>query len=90
MPIKVWPGTPYPLGATWTGQGVNFAVFSENATGVDVCLFDGADAETESVRVRLTEYTDQVWHAFPARDPPRPALRLPRLRALRAGEGVAL
>ncbi len=64
MPIKVWPGTPYPLGATWTGQGVNFAVFSENATGVDVCLFDSADAETESVRVRLTEYTDQVWHAF--------------------------
>ncbi len=39
-------------------------MFSENATGVDVCLFDHADAETESVRVRLTEYTDQVWHAF--------------------------
>ena len=64
MPIKVWPGTPYPLGATWTGRGVNFAIFSENATGVDVCLFDSADAPTESVRVRMTEYTDQVWHVF--------------------------
>ncbi len=64
MSIKVWPGVPYPLGATWTGHGVNFAVFSENATGVDVCLFDGPDAESESVRVRLTEYTDQVWHAY--------------------------
>ena len=64
MSIKVWPGVPYPLGATWTGHGVNFAVFSENATGVDVCLFDHADSESESVRVRLTEYTDQVWHAF--------------------------
>ncbi len=64
MPIKVWPGTPYPLGATWQGNGVNFALFSENATGVDVCLFDGADAETESVRVRMTEHTDQIWHVF--------------------------
>ncbi len=64
MPIKVWPGTPYPLGATWRGNGVNFAVFSENATGVDVCLFDNADAENESVRIRMTEHTDQVWHVF--------------------------
>ncbi len=64
MSIKVWPGVPYPLGATWTKHGVNFAVFSENATGVDVCLFDSPESEAESVRVRLTEYTDQVWHAF--------------------------
>ncbi len=64
MPIKVWPGTPYPLGATWTGEGVNFAIFSENATGVDVCLFDDANSPVESVRVRMTEYTDQVYHVF--------------------------
>ncbi|MBV9127768.1 MAG: glycogen debranching protein GlgX [Verrucomicrobia bacterium] len=64
MPIKVWPGTPYPLGATWRHNGVNFALFSENATGVDVCLFDDPDAEVESVRVRMTENTDQVWHVF--------------------------
>ena len=36
----VWPGTPYPLGATWDGEGVNFAVFSEHAERVDLCLFD--------------------------------------------------
>jgi isoamylase len=64
MPIKVWPGIPYPLGATWQGNGVNFAVFSENATGVDVCLFDTPDAQNESVRIRMTEQTDQVWHVF--------------------------
>jgi isoamylase len=64
MPIKVWPGVPYPLGATWQGDGVNFAVFSENATGVDVCLFDSPDAPNESVRIRMTEQTDQVWHVF--------------------------
>ena len=64
MPIKVWPGTPYPLGATWQGNGVNFALFSENATGVDVCLFDSLDEEHETVRIRMTEQTDQVWHVF--------------------------
>ena len=64
MSIKVWPGTPYPLGATWTGHGVNFALFSENASGVDVCLFDDADSPSESLRVRMTEHTDQVWHVF--------------------------
>ncbi len=64
MPIKVWPGVPYPLGATWQEDGVNFAVFSENATGVDVCLFDSPDAPNESVRIRMTEQTDQVWHVF--------------------------
>jgi Carbohydrate-binding module 48 (Isoamylase N-terminal domain) len=45
--MKVWPGSPYPLGATWDGSGVNFALFSENATGVELCLFDG---ENRTVR----------------------------------------
>ncbi|HEX6623319.1 MAG TPA: glycogen debranching protein GlgX [Pyrinomonadaceae bacterium] len=62
--MKVWPGQPYPLGATWDGAGVNFALFSENATAVELCLFDSADAVQESRRVRLTEHTDQVWHAY--------------------------
>ena len=44
---RVWPGQPYPLGATWDGEGVNFALFSENATGVDLCLFDHADDAIE-------------------------------------------
>jgi glycogen operon protein len=59
-----WPGRPYPLGATWDGKGVNFALFSEHATGVELCLFDSPDAEKESVRVRFAEYTDHVWHAY--------------------------
>ena len=41
--MRVWPGQPYPLGATWDGQGVNFAIFSENATGVELCLFARED-----------------------------------------------
>ncbi len=65
MPIKVWPGTPYPLGATWTGNGVNFALFSENAIGRGRLPFRQRRlADTESVRVRMTEHTDQVWHVF--------------------------
>lgn len=60
--MRLWPGTPYPLGATWNGAGVNFALFSENATGVELCLFDSIDATRESHRIRLTEQTDLVWH----------------------------
>ena len=44
--MKVWPGNPYPLGATWDGSGVNFALFSENATGVELCLIRQAKTET--------------------------------------------
>jgi isoamylase len=56
-----YPGKPYPLGATRCADGVNFALFTENATAVDLCLFDTRGEET---RVRLPEYTNQVWHAF--------------------------
>ena len=62
--MRIWPGQPYPLGATWDGQGVNFALFSENATGVELCLFDGPDDGIESLRIRLPERTDQVWHCY--------------------------
>jgi len=62
--IKVWQGEPYPLGATLTAEGVNFALFSENATGVDLCLFCASDPRREVARVRMTEHTDQVWHCF--------------------------
>ena len=63
-PLRIWLGEPYPLGATWTGEGVNFALYSEHATGVDLCLFDSVDAPHEHLRVRMTEQTDQVWHVF--------------------------
>ena len=62
--MKVWPGRPYPLGATWDGEGVNFALFSENATSVELCLFDGPDATRESQRIRLEERTNQTWHVY--------------------------
>lgn len=62
--IRTWPGKPYPLGATWDGMGVNFALFSENAEKVELCLFDTIHSTKESHRIVLLEYTDQVWHAY--------------------------
>ncbi len=62
--MRVWPGNPYPQGATWDGAGVNFAIFSENATQVELCLFDSPDATQEAHRIPVKEYTDKVWHAY--------------------------
>ena len=59
----VWPGRPYPLGATWDGEGVNFALFSESAQKVELCLFDQF-GRREIHRVLLREQTDQVWHCY--------------------------
>ena len=58
--MRVWPGTSYPLGATWDGRGVNFALFSENAERVELCLFPSVEATKESIRVELYERTDEV------------------------------
>jgi glycogen operon protein len=60
---RLWKGHAYPLGAIWTGDGVNFALFSENATGVELCLFDYL-GERETARVRFTERANHVWHGF--------------------------
>jgi len=60
---RVWPGSPYPLGATWDGKGVNFALFSENAEKVELCLFDDR-GKTETQRIALPEYTDEIWHGY--------------------------
>jgi isoamylase len=62
--MRVQPGRPYPLGATWDGLGVNFAIFSENADKVELCLFDSPDAGSESQRYVLPEQTDMVWHGY--------------------------
>ncbi|MBX6314194.1 MAG: glycogen debranching protein GlgX [Isosphaeraceae bacterium] len=62
--MRVWPGHPYPLGATWDGAGVNFTLFSENATKVELCLFDTLDAKKELYRIVLPEQTDMVWHGY--------------------------
>ena len=58
---SVWPGSPYPLGATYDGSGTNFALFSEVADQVELCLFDADGTET---RIELTEVDALVWHAY--------------------------
>src|SRR5690606_207514 len=57
------PGEPYPLGATWDGNGVNFALFSAHAEKVELCLFD-ARGNREVERVTLPAYTHEVWHGY--------------------------
>ncbi len=59
----VWPGDPYPLGAVWDGEGVNFALFSEHAQRVDLCLYDSS-GRNELQTIQLPERTDQVWHGY--------------------------
>ncbi len=60
---RIREGLPYPIGATWTGDGVNFSLFSANATKVEVCLFDSS-GQTETGRFELPEYTDQIFHGW--------------------------
>ncbi|MEM8808835.1 MAG: glycogen debranching protein GlgX [Cyanobacteria bacterium P01_G01_bin.38] len=61
MNVEVWPGRSHPLGAHWDGEGTNFAIFSENAESVYLCLFDEKGQET---RVQLPEVTNYVWHGY--------------------------
>jgi glycogen operon protein len=61
---EICPGKPYPLGATWDGGGVNFAIFSEQATKVELCLFDSVEDHYESERIAMPEQTDDVWHVY--------------------------
>ena len=62
--MRMWPGSPHPLGATWDGQGVNFALFSEFATKVELCLFDEPTSLQPSACIPLEERTNQVWHVY--------------------------
>ena len=61
---EIWPGKPYPLGATFDGKGVNFAIFSENATAAHLCLFNSAKEEQEYACIQMKEQTDHVWHVY--------------------------
>ena len=61
MYLELWPGKVYPLGSCWDGKGTNFALFSENATGVELCLFDKDNKET---RLALNEVDNHVWHGY--------------------------
>lgn len=60
---RVIEGRPFPLGATWDGLGVNFALFSAHATRVELCLFD-AQGKREIERIELPEYSDEIWHGY--------------------------
>ena len=81
------PGSPFPLGATWDGEGTNFSLFSEHAERVELCLFDDDDDEE---RIELVERTAHNWHCYLPGVGPGPALRLPRARPLRARAGPPL
>ena len=63
MPDRLLPGSPYPLGASWDGLGVNFAVFSANAQKIELCLFDPTGRK-EIRRFTLPECTDEIWHGY--------------------------
>ncbi len=60
---RIREGLPFPLGASWDGNGTNFALFSANATKVEICIFDQA-GENELDRIELPEYTDEIWHGY--------------------------
>lgn len=62
--MRIWPGEPYPLGASWDGEGVNFALFSEHASAVELCLYSQADSAGETARLPLQGPTNNVWHAY--------------------------
>jgi isoamylase len=64
MSILTYPGSPYPLGATWDGAGVNFAIYAEYATRVELCLFDAPKDTTEKDCVRMADRTNHVWHVY--------------------------
>jgi isoamylase len=62
--LTIRPGSPYPLGATWDGEGVNFALFSENADSVELCLFDSEQDHSEYNRIEIQEVTHHIWHVY--------------------------
>ncbi len=62
--MTIYPGNPFPLGSFWDGKGVNFALYSHNATGVELCLFDAEKGITESTKLKLTERTHDIWHCW--------------------------
>ncbi len=62
--MRAWPGDPYPQGASWDGEGVNFSIFSEHGESAELCLFDAPDDDDESQRIELRDRTDLIWHCY--------------------------
>ena len=84
--METWPGTAYPLGATYDGSGTNFALFSEAAERVELCLFDDDGTET---RIDVRRVDAFVWHCYLPNVQPGPALRLSRARRVRPRPGAS-
>jgi isoamylase len=64
LALIFYPGDPYPLGATWDGNGINFALYADNATSVELCLFNTPYDETEWLNIKITERTHHIWHVY--------------------------
>ncbi len=64
MSTNNYPGSPYPLGATYDGNGVNFALFADHATAVELCFFENEESKSESQRFKMKERTHQIWHIY--------------------------
>lgn len=62
--LPEWPGHAYPLGSTADEEGVNFALYADNATKVELCLFRTAQSKREYARIQMSERTHQIWHVF--------------------------
>jgi hypothetical protein len=62
--LEIWRGEPYPLGATLTDEGVNFALYAENAIAVELCLFGSPEPTATELRIPVTDQTDQTWHVL--------------------------
>ena len=64
MTLDALPGKPYPLGATWDDKGINFCLYADNATHVELCLFNSVDDKKETQRIKMQQRTHCVWHSF--------------------------
>jgi len=64
MELKVYPGNSFPLGASWDGQGVNFAIYTENATDVEICLYRNATDDKAYAQIKMPEHYGHIWHAY--------------------------
>src|SRR6185437_1631017 len=64
MEFTAYLGQPFPLGSTWDGKGVNFSVYAENATGVDLCLFNSIEEDEEYIKLKMIERSGNVWHIY--------------------------
>jgi isoamylase len=62
--IVVYPGRPYPLGSTWDGEGINFAIYADHASDVELCLFNDETDQSEFIKIKLAERTHHIWHVY--------------------------